>query len=77
MYAHSNELEEKGVVNLNAVNVESNPDMEMLLGVSRRFFDRSPRYLGVDQDIPSLRTEKVHSYPVHRLQLVCSCCAQR
>jgi len=34
MYAHSNELEEKGVINLNAVNVESNPDMEMLLGVS-------------------------------------------
>ena len=35
MYAHSNELEEKGVINLNAVNVESNPDMEILLGVSR------------------------------------------
>lgn len=35
MYARSNELEEKGVINLNAVNVESNPDMEMLLGVSR------------------------------------------
>ncbi|KAF9645340.1 kinesin-like protein [Thelephora ganbajun] len=34
MYAHSNELEEKGVINLNAVNIESNPDMEMLLGVS-------------------------------------------
>ena len=34
MYAHSNELEETGVINLNAVNVESNPDMEMLLGVS-------------------------------------------
>ena len=33
MYARSNELEEKGVINLNAVNVESNPDMEMLLGV--------------------------------------------
>lgn len=33
MYAHSNELEEKGVINLNAVNVEKNPDMEMLLGV--------------------------------------------
>ena len=33
MYARSNELEEKGVVNLNAVNVESNPDMETLLGV--------------------------------------------
>jgi kinesin family protein 1 len=35
MYARSNELEEKGVINLNAVNVESNPDMEILLGVSR------------------------------------------
>jgi len=35
MYAHSNELEEKGVINLNAVNVESNPEMEILLGVSR------------------------------------------
>ena len=34
MYAHSNELEEKGVINLNAVSIESNPDMEMLLGVS-------------------------------------------
>lgn len=39
MYARSNELEEKGVINLNAVNVESNPDMEMLLGVSRWFLD--------------------------------------
>lgn len=37
MYAHSNELEEKGVINLNAVNIESNPDMEILLGVSRWF----------------------------------------
>lgn len=35
MYAHSNELEEMGVINLNAVNVETNPDMEVLLGVSR------------------------------------------
>ena len=37
MYAHSNELEEKGVINLNAVNVENNSDMEMLLGVSHDF----------------------------------------
>ena len=37
MYAHSNELEEKGIVNLSAVNVENNPDMEMLLGVRHRF----------------------------------------
>lgn len=43
MYAHSNELEEKGVINLNAVNVESNSDMEMLLGVSRWLFDRFAR----------------------------------
>ena len=43
MYARSNELEERGVINLNAVNVESNPDMEMLLGVSRRFFIALPR----------------------------------
>jgi kinesin family protein 1 len=34
MYAHSDELEENGVINLNAVNVERKPDMEMLLGVS-------------------------------------------
>lgn len=37
MYAHSDELEENGVINLNAVNVERNPDMEMLLGVSHGF----------------------------------------
>ena len=37
MYAHSDELEENGVINLNAVNVERNPDMEMLLGVSPWF----------------------------------------
>ena len=33
MYAHSNEIEEVAVVNLVGVNIESNPDMEMLLGV--------------------------------------------
>ena len=33
MYAHSNEIEEIGVVSLTGVNVESNPEMEMLLGV--------------------------------------------
>ena len=33
MYAHSNELEEIGVVNLSGVNVESDPQKEMLLGV--------------------------------------------
>ena len=33
MYAHSNELEETAVVNLNGVNIERNPEMEALLGV--------------------------------------------
>ncbi|KAI0751639.1 kinesin-domain-containing protein [Daedaleopsis nitida] len=32
MYAHSNEIEEIGVISLAGVNVESNPDMEALLG---------------------------------------------
>ncbi len=33
MYAHSNEIEEIGVISLTGVNVESNPEMEALLGV--------------------------------------------
>ena len=67
MYAHSNELEEKGVVNLNAVNVERNPDMEMLLGVSRWVF----AHRGVLT--VSLRAEKVHVHAVHRVKLVRPC----
>ena len=46
MYAHSNEVEEIGVISLNGVNIESNPDMEALLGVSGRLphaFDRRPK----------------------------------
>lgn len=34
MYAHSNELEECGVISLTGVNVESDPAKEALLGVS-------------------------------------------
>lgn len=34
MYAHSNELEEIGIISLSAVNVESDPHKEYLLGVS-------------------------------------------
>ena len=37
MYAHSNELEETAVVNLNGVNIERNPEMEALLGVRPTF----------------------------------------
>lgn len=33
MYAHSNELDEVGVVSLTGVNVECDPQKEMLLGV--------------------------------------------
>ena len=33
MFAHSNEVEEIGVISLTGVNVESNPEMEALLGV--------------------------------------------
>lgn len=35
MYAHSNELEEIGIISLSAVNVESDPQKEYLLGVSQ------------------------------------------
>lgn len=34
MFAHSNELEECGVISLSGVNVESDPAKEALLGVS-------------------------------------------
>jgi hypothetical protein len=33
IYAHSNELEEVGVVSLTGVNVENDPHKELLLGV--------------------------------------------
>ncbi|EIW62237.1 kinesin-domain-containing protein [Trametes versicolor FP-101664 SS1] len=32
VYLHSNEVEETGVISLNGVNIESNPEMEALLG---------------------------------------------
>lgn len=34
VYKQSNEVEEMAVISLDGVNVESNPDMEFLLGVS-------------------------------------------
>lgn len=37
IYAHSDEVEEVGVINLNGVNIESNPEMEALLGVRHCF----------------------------------------
>lgn len=38
MYLHSNELEEVGVINLDGVNVESDPQKELLLGVRQIYF---------------------------------------
>lgn len=38
IYAHSNELEEVGIISLTGVKIEHNPDMEMLFGVSPRIF---------------------------------------
>lgn len=34
IYAHSNEIEEVGIVSLTGVNIESDPHKESLLGVS-------------------------------------------
>ena len=34
VYKHSNEIEEVTVIGLDGVNIESNPEMESLLGVS-------------------------------------------
>ncbi len=41
MYAHSNELEEVGVVSLTGTNVESDPQKELLLGVSHFYIGRT------------------------------------
>lgn len=38
MYTHSNELEEVGVISLDGVNVESDPQKELLLGVCNHHF---------------------------------------
>ena len=35
VYKHSSEIEEVTVIGLDGVNIESNPEMELLLGVSR------------------------------------------
>lgn len=42
MYTHSNELEEVGVISLDGVNVESDPQKELLLGVRNHHFQNSP-----------------------------------
>ena len=79
MYAHSNEVEEIGVISLNGVNIESNPDMEALLGVSGRLprvFDRTCQGAFSLTHASSIHLEKVHVHAVHVLELVCVGCAK-
>ena len=59
MYAHSNEIEEIGVISLTGVNVESNPEMEALLGV------RPISHSQCRSSIHFALTEKVHLHPFH------------
>jgi hypothetical protein len=62
MYKHSNELEEVGIASLSGVNVESNPEMESLFGVS----DPSFCY-GISPLTRVTTTETVLLYSVHGL----------
>lgn len=65
MYAHSNELEEVGVVSLTGVNVESDPHKEALLGVSA--------YLLNKMILDTMHTETILIHPLHRIQLPRAC----
>lgn len=78
MYAHSNELEETGVVHLVGVNVESDPHKESLLGVSAVAI--TAEFSGVSFFLCIVRlakhrhaTETVFVYFVHSLELACPC----
>jgi hypothetical protein len=65
IYAHSNELEETGIVSLAGINVESDPHKESLLGV--RFLSCS-WFTQLKKNTCS-ETVLVHSF--HRLQFSC------
>ena len=58
MYAHSNEVEEIGIISLTGVNIESNLEMEALLGVC------SPVYC-LDLALTLRLTDKVHIHSLH------------
>ena len=68
MYAHSNEVEEIGVISLTGVNVESNPEMETLLGV------RVPHFLSntdTDWTMHSRKSSRLPSSPLRiRMRLL-------
>jgi len=58
IYAHSNELEEVGIISLTGVKVEHNPDMEMLFGVSLRVFS----YTTILKVYPHSETIHLHTF---------------
>ena len=68
MYAHSNEIEEIGIISLTGVNVESNPEMEALLGV-RSVSSFHLIYGGL---IQRRHAEKVHVHALYVVELLCA-----
>jgi hypothetical protein len=69
VYKQSNEIEEVTVIGLEGVNIESNPEMESLLGVSTAPFLRV-------FDIDVSPKEIVHIYTLYLLELTRTCGAQ-
>lgn len=68
MYLHSNEIEEIGVISLEGVNIESDPQKELLLGVCYTVFRNASSLIFFF----NLATFLLHSF--HFCQLVCPCC---
>lgn len=64
MYKQSNEIEEVGIVNLNGVNIENNPEMEALLGVTILYL-----YLMHSLTWVAL-VETLHLHPLHVLKFL-------
>ena len=69
VYAHSDEKDETGVIGLSGVNVEFNPGMEELLGVS----DEQVTIICDYVLITSIVTETIRIYVVHSIELVRTC----
>lgn len=64
MYRQSNEIEEVGIVNLNGVNIENNPEMEALLGVSSLLFSL------IHTNSHKNLTETFHIHPLYILEFL-------
>ncbi len=71
VYKHSNEIEEVTVIGLDGVNVESNPEMESLLGVCRRNTALPFAYM-----ILTYPKETVYIHTLYLLKLTRTCGAQ-